>query len=248
MYSLQYDTNEKQSARPDFLMDAWVYYRKQIAKPVEGNLLFDILLTGNGKTAGAEVKEIADVFGSLPPRGRLGRQCMDIAVTCDYGYLAILGSMDDLRAAIPTVYMTQDGPVQKSEDQIMKAEDMLLAILGDIKSLGITPLFLSRDPIFAYRTLLKLMVHDIADDAPMTLLCKPYKDMHAINMMSNLPGIGWERAEAILAQFGSVAEFMMVAQGCCESGDFTTLEDIKINSRKLGKSAQKMFETEGIWS
>ena len=207
-----------------------------------------MLLTGNEKRVGAEVKEIRDVFGSLPPRGRLGRQCMDIAVTCDYGYLAILGSMDDLRAAIPTVYMTQDGPVQKSEDQIMKAEDILLTILGDVKELGINILFLSRDPIFAYRTLLKLMIHDITDDAPMTLLCKPYKGMHAINMMANLPGIGWERAEAILAQFGSVAEFMMVAQGCCESGDFTTLEDIKINSRKLGKSAQKMFETEGIWS
>lgn len=225
-----------------------MYYRKQISQPVGGNLLFDMLLTGNEKRVGAEVKEIGDVFGSLPPRGRLGRQMMDIAVTCDTGYLAILGSMDDLRAAIPTVYMTMDGPVQKSEDQIMKAEDILLTILGDVKELGINILFLSRDPIFAYRALLKLMIHDITDDPPMTLLCKPYKDMHAINMMANLPGIGWERAEALLAQFGSVSGFMMVAQECIESGDFSLLEDIRINNRRLGKSATKMFETGGIWA
>lgn len=247
MFTLQYDTNENQSARPDFLNDAWVYYRKQITKPVASNLLFDVLLTGNNKSSGAEVKEVGDLFGSLPPRGRLGRQCMDIAVICDTGYLAILGSMDDLRAAIPRVYMTENGPMQKTEDQIMKAEDILLTILGDIKELGITPLFLSRDPIFAYRTLLKLMVHDLIDDPPMTLLCKPYKGMHAINMMSNLPGIGWERAEAILGQFGSVAAFIITAQGCCESGDYTVLEELKVNGRKLGKSAHAMFETDGIW-
>lgn len=54
--------------------------------------------------------------------------------------------------------------------------------------------------------------------------------------------------EALLGQFGSVAEFMMAAQECCESGDYTLLEETKINNRKLGKSAQKMFETEGIWA
>lgn len=68
MFTLQFDTNEKQSNRPDFLMDAWVYYRKQIAKPIEGNLLFDIMLTGNNKSVGAGKKEVAAYLVLFPQR------------------------------------------------------------------------------------------------------------------------------------------------------------------------------------
>jgi hypothetical protein len=144
--------------------------------------------------------------------------------------------------------MTPDGPVEKTEDQLSKSEDLLFATLGDIKSIGITPLFLSRDPIFSYRLLLKYATHDIMEDPPITLLTKPYKNCHAINLMSCLPGIGWERAEQLIDHFGSVFEFMAVAQGCIQSGDFTVLSEVKINNRKLGKSAEKIFEAEGIWS
>jgi hypothetical protein len=173
---------------------------------------------------------------------------MDMAVNCDYAYLAIFGSMEDVRDSIPNVYMTSDGPVTKTEDQLMKAEEMLLIVLGDIKEIGVTPLFLSRDPIFAYRTLIQYMLHDITDSPPLNLLCKPYKNMHSINMLANLPSVGWERAESIIKQFGSVIEFMAFAQNCHDSGDYTQLEEIKINNRRLGKSAHRMFETEGIWS
>ena len=248
MFTLKYDTNESNSSRPEFLRMAWVYYKKHISTPQAANIPYDLLLEGNGVKVGAEIKEVADLWASLPPRGRLGRQAMDLAVTCDHAYVAILGSLDDVREAIPAIYMTPEGPVEKTEDQLSKSEDLLLAILGDIKELGVTPIFLSRDPIFSYRALLKLMTHDIIDDPPISLLCKPLKNMAAINMLSNLPSIGWERAEALLGQFGSVAEFMMAAQECCESGDYTLLEETKINNRKLGKSAQKMFETEGIWA
>jgi len=248
IYTLQFDNNEKQSSRPAFLDDAWVYYKKIIDKPVGANIPFDLLLSGNDKKSGAEIKEIVDLFGSLPPK-RLGRQCMDLAVECDTAYLGIMGSMEDVRAAIPNVYQNEEGKlVEKTEEQLMKSEDLLLAILGDIKELGVVPLFLSRDPIFAYRVLLKYMTHDLTDDPPMSLLCKPYKNIHAINMLANLPGLGWERSEQLIYQFGSVAEFMMVAQECLQSDDFTRLEEIKINNRRLGKAARKIFEAEGIWA
>jgi hypothetical protein len=245
---LKYDTNEQNSSRPEFLHEAYVYFKKYISPPQAANLSYDLLLEGNGIKIGVEVKEVADLWASLPPKGRLGRQCMDIAVTCDYGYLAILGSLDDVREAIPAIYMTPEGPIEKTEDQLSKSEDLLMAILGDIRSLGVTPIFLSRDPIFSYRTLLKYCIHDIIDDPPMSLLCRPYKNMHAINLLSNLPGIGWERAEKLIDHFGSVFEFMAVAQSCVQSGDFTTLSEIKINNRKLGKSAEKIFDVDGIWS
>lgn len=209
--------------------------------------MFDLLLTGNGKKAGAEIKMPEDFWGSL--RERLRRQCMDIAVTCDYGYLAIMGSEDDLRAAIPKYVQTrEDGLVQKTEDRISLDEDMMLSVLGDIKQIGITTVFLSKNPIFAFRTLLTYMLHDIIDEPPLQLITKPIPNMHAINVMCNLPGVGWERADALLKQFGSVTEFMMVAQACQDSGDFSKLENLKINNRKFGKSAHKMFEVEGIWN
>jgi len=188
------------------------------------------------------------LWASLPPKGRLGRQAMDLAITCDHAYIAILGSLDDVREAIPAIYMTPDGPVEKTEDQLSKSEDLLLAILGDIKELGVTPIFLSRDPIFSYRALLKLMTHDIIDDPPISLLCKPLKNMAAINMLSNLSAVGWERADELISQFGSVHGFMTVAQACLDAGDFTVLEEIKINNRKLGKNAKKIFDADGIWS
>lgn len=245
---LQYDSNETQSMRPDFLLDAWVYYKKAIARPVKAELQFDILMTGNGKKVGAEVKEVKDLFGSLPPRGRLGRQCMDMAVTCDYAYLAIMGSQDDVRANMPKVYLDKNQDlVERTEDQLAKDEEMLLAILGDIKELGVTPLFLSRDPIMAYRTLLKYMTHDITDEPPISLLTKPFKNMHAQNMLANLPGLGWERSTELIKQFGSVVGFMIMAQQCIEADNYLPLEEIQINGRRLGKNAHKIFETEGIW-
>jgi hypothetical protein len=234
--------------RPDFLLDAWVYYKKAIARPVKAELQFDILMTGNRKKVGAEVKEVKDLFGSLPPRGRLGRQCMDMAVTCDYAYLAIMGSQDDVRTNMPKVYLDKNHDlVERTEDQLAKDEEMLLAILGDIKELGVTPLFLSRDPIMAYRTLLKYMTHDITDEPPISLLTKPFKNMYSINLLSTLPGIGWERANEIVIQFGSVFNFMHIAQQCLNQNDFTKLENIKINNRKLGKSVHKMFDIDGVW-
>ena len=234
--------------RPDFLLDAWVYYKKIVSRPTKAELPFDVLLTGNGKKVGAEVKEIADLFGSLPPRGRLGRQCMDMAVTCDYAYLAIMGSQDDVRANMPKVYLDKNQDlVERTEDQLAKDEEMLLAILGDIKELGITPLFLSRDPIMAYRTLLKYMTHDITDEPPISLLTKPFKNMHAQNMLANLPGLGWERSTELIKQFGSVVGFMVMAQQCIESDNYLPLEEIQINGRRLGKNAHKIFEAEGIW-
>lgn len=245
---LQYDSNETQSSRPDFLMDAWVYYKKQISVPQKAELLFDVLLTGNEKRVGAEVKEVNDLWASLPPRGRLGRQCMDIAVTCDHGYLAIMGSQDSVLAAVPKVYRDKNNDIiERTEDQLSKDEDMLLAILGDIKELGITPLFLSKNPIMAYRTLLKYMTHDITDDPPVTVLTKPYKNMHALNVLSNLPGFGWERSEEIIKQFGSVMNFMIIAQQCLDADEYSRLEDIKINNRKLGKNARKIFQVENLW-
>jgi ERCC4-type nuclease len=71
--------------------------------------------------------------------------------------------------------------------------------------------------------------------------------MHAINVLCNLPGIGWERAEAILKTYGSVSEFLQEAQVCLDSGNLSTLENIKINGRRFGKSAHKMFQVDGIW-
>jgi len=234
--------------RPDFLLDAWVYYKKIITRPEKAELLFDVLLTGNGKKVGAEVKEIHDLFGSLPPRGRLGRQCMDMAVTCDTAYLAIMGSQDDVIANLPKVYRDKNNDLlERTEEQLIKDEEMLLAILGDIKELGIVPLFLSRNPILAYRTLLKYMTHDITDEPPITLLTKPYKNMHAQNLLANLPGLGWERSTEIIKQFGSVTKFMMVAQQCLDTDNYLPIEEIKINGRRLGKNAHKIFETEGIW-
>lgn len=247
MFTLKYDTNETNSSRPEFLYMAWVYYKKYISPPQATNLPFDLLLEGNNLKIGVEVKEVADLWASLPPRGHLGLQVMSLAVECNHAYIAVLGSLDDIREAIPAIYMTVDGPVEKTEDQLSKSEDLLLAILGDIKELGVTPIFLSRDPIFAYRTLLKYCIHDIIDDPPVSLLCKPLKNMHSINMLSNLSAIGWERADELITQFGSVHEFMVVAQSCLDSGDFTVLEEIKINNRKLGKNARKIFDIEGVW-
>jgi hypothetical protein len=225
-----------------------MYFKKHISPPQAANLPYDLLLEGNGVKIGVEVKEVEDLWASLPPRGHLGRQAMSLAVECNYAYVAVLGSLDDVREAIPAIYMTVDGPVEKTEDQLSKSEDLLMAILGDIRSLGVTPIFLSRDPIFSYRTLLKYCIHDILDDPPISLLCKPLKNMSAINMLSNLPSIGWERADELISQFGSVHGFMTVAQACLDSGDFTRLEDIKINNRKLGKNAKKIFDADGIWS
>lgn len=234
--------------RPDFLLDAWVYYKKAIARPVKAELQFDILMTGNEKKVGAEVKEINDLFGSLPPRGRLGRQCMDMAVTCDTAYLAIMGNQDDVMANMPKVYRDKNNDLlERTEEQLFKDEEMLLAILGDIKEIGVVPLFLSRNPILAYRTLLKYMTHDITDEPPISLLTKPFKNMHAQNMLANLPGLGWERSAEIIRQFGSVAEFMIVAKRCLDTNNFLPIEEIKINGRKLGKNAHKIYETDGVW-
>lgn len=234
--------------RPDFLIDAWAYYKKAIARPVKAELQFDILMTGNGKKVGAEVKEINDLFGSLPPRGRLGRQCMDMAVTCDTAYLAIMGNQDDVIANMPKVYRDKNNDLlERTEEQLFKDEEMLLAILGDIKEIGVVPLFLSRNPILAYRTLLKYMTHDITDEPPISLLTKPFKNMYSINLLSTLPGIGWERANDIVMQFGSVLNFMQVAQQCLDQNNFTSLENIKINNRKLGKSIHKIFDVDGVW-
>jgi len=72
--------------------------------------------------------------------------------------------------------------------------------------------------------------------------------MHAVNMLANLPGIGWERAEEIIKQFGSVTAFMIEAQQCLESDDFTKIEEITINGRRLGKNARKIFDVQGVWS
>lgn len=243
-----YDSNEKISSRPEFLIDAWASYKKVISRPVEAELLFDVLLTGNEKQVGAEVKLVDDLYGSLPPRGRLGRQCMDIAVNCDYGYLAIFGSQDEVRASAPTIYRDANNDIiERTEDQMIKEEELFLAIIGDIKELGVIPLFLSRDPYYAYKTLLKYMVHDITDEPPITMMTKPYRNMHAINLLANMPGIGWERADELIKQCGSVFNFMAIAQGCINSGDYTPIENIKINNRKLGKNAHKIFIADGLW-
>ena len=71
MFSLFFDNNEKQGKRPDFLDEAWTYYKKRIAKPEPANIDFDLLLVDNetGKKVGAEIKERDDLYGSLPPRG-----------------------------------------------------------------------------------------------------------------------------------------------------------------------------------
>jgi len=37
-------TNEKQGKRPDFLDEAWTYYKKRINKPEPANLDFDLML------------------------------------------------------------------------------------------------------------------------------------------------------------------------------------------------------------
>jgi ERCC4-type nuclease len=172
---------------------------------------------------------------------------MDLAIECDYAYLAIFGSLDDLRGEIPKFLQTKDGIKYKNEGQLMNDEAIMLRVLGSIKSLGVIPLFLSKDPIMAYRTLLKMMVSDLTDEPPINLLTKPAKDMHGIDLLSDLPGIGWERAVELIKQFGSAIEFMNVAQMCQLSGDFAQLEEIKINGRKFGKAAHKIFEVEGIW-
>lgn len=68
-------------------------------------------------------------MGVIATTGILGRQCMDIAVTCDHGYLAIMGSQDSVLAAVPKVYRDKDNDIiERTEDQLSKDEDMLLAI------------------------------------------------------------------------------------------------------------------------
>lgn len=250
MYSLFFDNNEKQGKRPAFLDEAWTYYKKRINKPEPANIDFDLLLVDEetGKRIGVEVKERDDLYGSLPPRGRLGRQCMDISLQCDYGYLCILSGLSDVIEHIPPYYKTEDGElVEKPEERMKLDENMIYAVLGDIKSLGILPLFMSNNPIDSFRLLLNYMVHDIMSDPPITLCSKPRKNMHAINVLCNLPGIGWERAEAILEIYGSVSEFLQEAQLCLDSGNLGPLENIKINGRRFGKSAHKMFQVDGIW-
>ena len=250
MFSLFFDNNEKQGKRPDFLDEAWTYYKKRINKPEPANLDFDLMLVDeeSGKQVGAEIKELDDFWGSLPPRGRLGRQCMDIALKCDYGYLSILGSLSELIESIPPYYKTDEGNIiEKPEERMTLDENMVYAVLGDIKSLGVLPVFLSRNPIDSFRLLINYMIHDIISDPPITLCSKPRKNMHAINVLCNLPGVGWERAEAILESYGSVSEFLQEAQVCLDSGNLGPLENLKINDRRFGKSAHKMFQVDGIW-
>ena len=251
MFLLEYDQNEKQSDRVGFLQDVCrSFYKNKIQPPMGADLPVDLKLsTGmpDSKIVLAEIKEIPDFFSSLPPRGRLGKQCMDMALEADYAYLAILGSQDDLREAIPRFSKTKEGTRWKNDYNIMQDEEIMLRILGDIKEIGITPLFLSRDPIFAFRTLIKYMIHDLIDEPPISLMTKPFKNSHGINMLSNLPGVGWERAAEIINQFGSVTAFMVLAQQCQDADNYTELEEIKINNRKLGKNAKKIFDVEGVW-
>ena len=56
MFSLFFDNNEKQGKRPDFLDEAWTYYKKRINKPEPANLDFDLMLVDeeSGKQVGAE--------------------------------------------------------------------------------------------------------------------------------------------------------------------------------------------------
>ena len=252
MFLLEYDANEKASPRVEILRDVCkAFYKNKILPPLEADLPVDLKLsTGetNSKVVMAEIKELPDFFASLPPKGRLGKQCMDMALGADYAYLAIIGSEDELREEIPRFTKTKEGTRWKNDYNIMQDEEIMLRILGDIKEIGITPLFLSKNPMFAFRTLLKYMTHDIIDEPPISVLTKPFKNMHAVNMLSNLPGIGWERAEEIIKQFGSVTAFMIEAQQCLESDDFTKIEEITINGRRLGKNARKIFDVQGVWS
>jgi hypothetical protein len=172
---------------------------------------------------------------------------MDIALKCDYGYLSILGSLSELIESIPPYYKTDEGNIiEKPEERMTLDENMVYAVLGDIKSLGVLPVFLSRNPIDSFRLLINYMIHDVISDPPITLCSKPRKNMHAINVLCNLPGIGWERAEAILEQYGSV-RVLTGAQVCLDSGNLGPLENLKINDRRFGKSAHKMFQVDGIW-
>jgi len=248
MFLLEYDSNEKQSSRVAILRDVCKAYFKNKISVSEADISVDLKLSSDSKIVMAELKQLDDVFGSLPPRGRLGKQCMDMAIEADYAYLAILGSEDELREAMPRFSSTREGIRWKNDFRLMHDEDILLHILGEIKSLGIDIQFLSRNPFLAFRTLLKFMISDIVDDPPISLMTKPHRGMHAVNMLSNLPGVGWERASEIIKQFGSVTAFMIEAQQCCEADDFTKLEEITINGRKLGKSARKIFDVEGVWS
>jgi len=41
--------------------------------------------------------------------------------------------------------------------------------------------------------------------------------------------------------------FMIIAQQCLDADEYSRLEDIKINNRKLGKNARKIFQVENLW-
>jgi hypothetical protein len=245
---LYVDSNETQSESRMMALDmALTYYKKVIDPYEEAELICDLKLEHNDQIAMAEIKEIADVWGSLPPRGRLGRQAMDMALNSSYAYVGIIGSEDEMLEAAPE-FLTKGGNlVLKDDYQDMKNEEIVLRILGAIKSVGVTPLFLSHNPILAYKTLIKYMIKDLTEEPPLALITKPIKNYHAVNLLCNLPGIGWERAEEILKTYGCAYNFLHHAQKCQREDSYGPLESLTINGRKLGKNARKIYEVDQVW-
>ena len=183
--------------------------------------------SGAGTICNVELKEIPD-FWQSKSSGHLGQQCLEMIAQRQTGFVAVVGSLQEVLAGVPKMKMGEGKPRGRSQMDIASDISTARAFCADMAACGVPVHFLSSNHEQSFRWILSYAKH---------ILTGP-------NLSSWLPSIvfSFPCASICIPSAAICLSVTLLAPACC--GDFSLKPahpGIASNSKNSTKAVQIFF-------
>lgn len=196
--------------------------------------------SGAGTICNVELKEIPD-FWQSKSSGHLGQQCLEMIAQRQTGFVAVVGSLQEVLAGVPKMKMGEGKPRGRSQMDIASDISTARAFCADMAACGVPVHFLSSNHEQSFRWILSYAKHILTGPNLSSWLPRFAADPRGYGVLCAIPGIGDVAARGLLEAYGGIGQIVHEA-----ALNFDSLAACKINGKALGPAkARKLLEVFG---